>query len=323
MSKTYRNVAVLGAGTMGHALALVHALGGCQVRLQDLGDDALEKATALIAGACDTLVSAGRCSAAEAEAARARIACTTSLAEAVGGADLVIEAVVENAEVKREVFAAVDAAAPDHAVIASNTSYLDVFPLVPERRAARTMIVHWYTPPYIIDLVDVVGSEKTERALLEEMRDFLAALGKKPILLDRFIEGFIANRLQSAMGLEVYRLLDEGYASPEAIDASIKYGLAARMALMGHFMKADFTGLDMVQRALANRSYTPPEPRGRSTTLDALVARGRGGVMQGAGFYDYHGRPAVELMAERDRRLLALKAAIEKIEQGKGEDEAS
>ncbi|MDX6750152.1 3-hydroxyacyl-CoA dehydrogenase family protein (plasmid) [Geminicoccaceae bacterium 1502E] len=320
---TYRNVAVLGAGTMGHALALVHALGGCEVRLQDLTGEALDKARALIGGALETLQAAGGCTATEAETAQARITCTTSIAEAVQDADLVVEAVVENAGVKREVFAAVDAAAPDHAIIASNTSYLDIFPLVPERRAAHTMIVHWYTPPYIIDLVDVVGSEKTERAHLEQMRDFLAGLGKKPILLERFIEGFIANRLQSAMSLEVYKLLDEGYASPEAIDHSIKYGLAARMALMGHFGKADFTGLDMVRRAMANGTYKPPVPRGQSPALEALIAQGRGGVMDGAGFYDYGGRSPVELMAERDRKLLALKDAIETIEEGKGEDNAS
>jgi 3-hydroxybutyryl-CoA dehydrogenase len=318
MTVAYEHVAILGAGTMGHALALVHALGGCRVQLQDVSPEALARSEALIAAALGTLAEAGVCSEAAAREALSRIARTPDLARAVAGADLVVEAVVEDVEVKREVFAAAHRAAPVHAVFASNTSYLDIFPLVPAERARRAMIVHWYTPPYIIDLVDVVPGPETDLQLVADMRDFLLGLGKKPIVLRKFIAGFIANRLQSALSLEVYALLDEGVATAEDIDASIKHGLAARLALMGQLMKADYTGLDMVRRALANRAYRPPEPRGHSRVVDELMAAGRTGVMAGAGFYDYGGRPPAELFEERDRKLLALKKAIDESERGRG-----
>ena len=236
------------------------------------------------------------------------------LPETVAGADLVVEAVFEDPKIKRAVFAEIDGCARDNVVIASNTSGLDIFPLVPERRAPRTMIVHWYAPAYVIDLVDVVGSPKTSPALLEEMRDFLTGLGKRPILLKRFIVGYIANRLQEALSREMYRLLDEGYATPQDIDDSVKYGLAERMALYGHLMKSDYAGLPLLQKVLANRTYEFPPLRDRSDMLDRLVAEGKTGVMSGAGFFDYGGKKPAELLRERDRKLLALKKAIRAIE---------
>ncbi len=311
----FREVGVLGAGTMGHGIALVHALGGCTVRLQDNSPAALARAPELIRQAAAMLVEHGGLARADAEAAQKRITIGADAEATVHGVDLVVEAVVEDPNVKREIFAMVDRVAPEGAVIASNTSSLDVFPLVPERRARRTLIAHWYMPPYIVDLVDVVGSPKTDPALLEQMRDFLIKLGKKPVLLRRFLPGYIANRLQAALSLEIYKLLDEGYATAENIDDSIKYGLAERMALFGHVMKSDYTGLELLQKVLALGTYEPPKPTGRSATLDRLVAQGRTGVMAGAGFYDYGGKTPAELLASRDRRLLALKKALRQIEK--------
>lgn len=318
MSRRFDEVAILGAGTMGHALALVHALGGCSVRLQDVSPEVLEGAPGLIGAAFRTLVAAGVCGEEDARLAESRIARTADLGQAVAGADLVVEAVFEDTDVKREVFARAHQAAPEQAVFASNTSYLDVFPLMPTARAGRAMIVHWYTPPYIIDLVDVVPGPETEPQLIQDMRDFLVGLGKKPIVLQAYIPGFIANRLQSALSLEIYALLDDGVATAADIDASIRHGLAARLALFGQLMKADYAGLGLVRQSLANRAYWPPEVRGHCRTVDELVAAGRTGVMAGAGFYDYGGRSPVELFEERDRKLLALKKAIGDIERGAG-----
>ena len=210
-------------------------------------------------------------------------------------------------------FKALDEVAPRDAIIASNTSYLDVFPFVPEGRRARTLIAHWYTPPYLVDLVDIVGGPETDPAVVEEVRAICAAMGKQPIVMRKFVPGYIANRLQSAMGLEVQKLLDEGVATAEEIDAAIIHGIALRLPILGVLAKADFTGLPMMQLALTNRMYTPPEVRGRSESLDAAVAAGRTGVMAGAGFYDWHGADPAALFEARDRRLLALKQALRRI----------
>lgn len=304
-------VAVVGAGTMGHGLALVFALGGHPVRLTDSDPAALERAGALMGSALATLREGGEVEAswtAEKLAAAAR-RCPT-LAETVADAGFVIEAIVEQPEAKRGVFAEIDELTPADAIIASNTSYLDVFPLIPDRRQERALIAHWYTPPYLIDLVDVVGGPSTDPAVIACVRDMVAALGKAPIVLKRFVSGYVANRIQSAIALEVDRLLDEGYATPRDVDDAVIHGLALRLPILGQLAKADFTGLALIRDVLANRTYEPPPVRGRSDLLDKLVAEGRTGVNAGRGYFDWGGRDPAELFRERDRKLLGLKRAL-------------
>jgi 3-hydroxybutyryl-CoA dehydrogenase len=316
-------VAVLGAGHMGHALALVFALGGHSVRLTDNNPGTLAHAGPLMETALATLREAGELDVSwTAERLRAAVTRCPSLAETLQGAELIVEAIVEKPEAKRALFTEIDALAPDDAIIASNTSYLDIFPLVPERRQTRTLIAHWYTPPYLVDLCDIVGSDRTDPALIEKMRDVVAAMGKVPVVMRRFIPGYIANRLQSAMALEVNRLLDEGYATPRDVDDAIIHGLALRIPILGHMAKADFTGLLLTQAALANATYQPPPAPGYSTTLDGLVAQGRTGAMSGKGYFDWSDRSADTLFQERDRKLLALKRALRDIGPmlGKGGD---
>jgi 3-hydroxybutyryl-CoA dehydrogenase len=310
-----RNVAMVGAGLMGHGLALVHALGGCRVVMQDISADQLAAAPGLIAAAAGTLVDGGAITAAERDAALARISSEPDLETSVAGADLVVEAVAERADVKREVYGRVAAAAPAHAILASNTSHLDIFPLVPDALKSRAAIAHWYTPPYIIDLVDVVGGPEAGPQVAEALRALYAGMGKKPIVFSRFATGYIANRLQAALGLEIYNLIDEGIATPEMIDDSIKYGLAARMAFLGHLKKADYTGLGLVRQSMQNATYSPPARRGVSPAVERLVADGRLGVMSGGGFFDYASRPPAEWFRARDRALLKHKALVETVER--------
>lgn len=316
----FRSVAVLGAGTMGHALALVHALAGCTVHIYDNSPQQLSRADDLITSACDTLIAAGALDQGEAAGARDRIALCRDLAAALMSAELVVEAIVENPAAKTALFSEVDRLAPEDAVIASNTSHLDVFPLIPETRRPLSAIAHWYTPPYIIDLVDLAPGPETGSGVVARLESFYRRMGKRPVVFETFVQGYIANRLQSAISLEVAHLLDAGLATPQMIDQSIRYGLSLRMVLMGHLMKQDYTGLDMAQRAFANATYRPPEPRGRCDTLDRLIKDGRAGVMSGAGFYDYGGRTAEGLLRERDLNLLRLKALQTAIDAGGSND---
>ncbi|MBR0682366.1 3-hydroxyacyl-CoA dehydrogenase family protein [Roseomonas eburnea] len=307
-------VAVLGAGTMGHALALVFALGGHSVRLTDNSRETLARAQGLMETALATLAAAGEAPEGWTSAHLAQaVTRHEALADCVDGADLIVEAIVENPDAKRTLYAQLDAVAPAGAIIASNTSYLDIFPLMPAARQRTTLIAHWYTPPYLVDLVDIVGGPETDPAAIETVRAMVAAMGKQPIVMRKFVPGYIANRLQSAIGLEVQQLLDDGVATPEEIDAAIIHGIALRLPILGVLAKADFTGLPMMQHALRNRMYTPPPVRGRSESLDALVTAGRTGVMSGAGFYDWGGKDPAALFEERDRRLLALRKALREI----------
>ncbi|WP_246479806.1 3-hydroxyacyl-CoA dehydrogenase family protein [Kaustia mangrovi] len=299
-------VAILGAGTMGHALALVHALAGCEVRLFDVDRAVLDGARELIDGALRTLIEDGG-ETTDPGAIHGRIHLTPDLAETVGDADLVIEAIIEDADAKRVLFEKLDALAPDGAIFASNTSYLDVFPLMPEARAGTSVVTHWYTPPYLIDLVDLVPGPGCRPGLIEGLADFYRRAGKAPLVFAQMVPGYVANRLQAALNLEILRIVEEGWASPRDVDFAIRHGLAERLLVMGHMRKMDFTGLDMVRRGLAAGSYRPPVPTGKSPVIEAEIARGRIGVRAGAGFYDYGDASPEALFRARDRKLLALR----------------
>ena len=302
-----KNISVVGAGLMGHGIASVFALGGYKVTLHDLSEDALARAQKLIREVFRNLAEAGEIDGHGSSALKDRILCTTSLAAASAQADLIVEAVTEEAGIKRSLFSELDTCAPLSTLWASNTSSLNIFDLLPARRQAKALIAHWYTPPYIVDLVDVVPGPGTEPEAVAAVKDLLESLGKKPIVLSKFISGYIANRLQAALNLEVFFLLDQGYATPEQIDQAVKSGLGLRMPLLGLLRKADYTGLELIQQLLANKTYEPPQGLERSQTLDELIKMGRTGVMAGKGFFDYHGRSAEALFRERDLKLLALR----------------
>ena len=310
-------IAVVGGGLMGHGIALVLALGGHAVRITDSRPETLDKVPSLMAAALDTLREADAIEASWTPE-RLQVRRSLDLAETVDGASVVIEAITEDPEAKRALFAELDRLCPDETIIASNTSYLDVFPLIPARRQRRAIVAHWYTPPYIVDLVDVVPGPETDPAVVETVRDLVVGLGQVPIVLKRFIPGYVANRIQSAISAEVYHLLDEGVASPREIDDAIIHGLALRIPVLGHLAKADFTGITLLQHALKNASYEPPPARTRSETIVRLCAEGRSGVMAGKGFFDWGGRTPEDLFRDRDRRLLALKKAMREVGRMEG-----
>lgn len=304
-------IAIVGGGVMGHGIALVFALAGHRVRITDTRPETRALIPGLMASALATLRDADAAPDGWDHDRLARaVRIEAELPATVEGAGLVIEAITENPAAKGSLFAELDRLCGPETVIASNTSYLDVFPLIPEGRQARALVMHWYTPPYIIDLVDVVPGPGTDPSVIAAMADLVTGLGQRPVVLKRFVPGYIANRIQQAISAEVFHLLDEGYASPREIDEAIIHGMSLRIPILGHLAKADFTGLELTQRALRNRTYAPPGQRDRSETLDALCAEGRTGVMAGRGYFDWGGREPAELFRERDRKLLALKKAM-------------
>ncbi len=321
-SENTMQVAVIGAGTMGHALGLVHALGGCMVTVHDINAKVLAQAPKLIAEALKSLQDAGAVTQAEATAAVARISYSRDLAETVATAALIVEAVVEIAAIKRQVFAEIDRLAPPDAIIASNTSYLDVFPLIPKARQARAAIAHWYTPPYLIDLVDIAPGPDTSAETIKTLRKLYSDFGKVPVVFKKLIPGYVANRLQAALNLECLRMVNEGWVSAEEIDQSIRHGLTTRMAILGHMEKMDYTGLEMVRNGIASRMYHPPENTGETPVLDQQIASGRSGVAAGAGFFDYGDTPVEQLLRQRDLQLFQLKTQIRKI-TGQNDDDHS
>jgi len=308
-----RNVAVVGAGTMGHALAQVFAVHGCSVRLTDNRTGALAGALDMVRSNLASLVGAGRLSTEDGAQALARIHPVDRLEQAGDGADLVIEAVVEDIAVKQEVFATFDRVSPPHAILASNTSYLNIFEFLKTNRPGQVVITHWFAPPHIIPLVEIVCGPETSADTVAVLKQLLTAMGKRPIVIRKFLPGFIANRLQSALTQEVLFLLENGYATAEDIDAAAKSSFALRTPILGIMQRFDYAGLDLTQKILRNRQYVPPQVIDRSPSVDRLVAAGDLGVKTGRGFYDYGRRSPTELMQERDRRLLRLLDLLEEM----------
>jgi len=302
------NVAIIGAGTMGHALAQVFAQGGYQVSLNDVSEEILQQARRLIASNLETLCQAGVFDPAEKSSVlEERITYTTDLAPAVGTSELVIEAIVEDREAKKGLFSELDRLCPPEAILASNTSYLDIYQFVETKRPGKVIITHWFAPPHIVPLVEIVPGSQTTPETVAKVKKVLDGLGKQTIVLKKFLPGFIANRLQAALSLEVYHLLDNGYATPEDIDRATKASFGMRIPILGLVKRVDFAGLDLVQRILKNKSYTPPPVKGRSEVVDSMVSQGRLGVKTGKGFYDYGDSPIEETLRKRDVKLLKLR----------------
>jgi 3-hydroxybutyryl-CoA dehydrogenase len=155
--------------------------------------------------------------------------------------------------------------------------------------------------------------------VIATVRKIVADMGKVPVVMKKFIPGYIANRVQGAIWLEVTMLLDQGYASARDIDDAIIHGLALRMPILGHLAKGDFMGLMLLHDGMRNGTYPPPAQQTHSTVLDALIAAGRTGVLAGGGYFDRSGRCPGALFAERDRKLLALKRAVREIGTMRGE----
>ena len=302
-----RNVTIVGAGTMGHSLAQVFAHGGYKVWLNDINEGILSKAVGLVASNLKTLIELGFLQKEQLEPILSRIQTTTKIAEAGKEADLVIEAIIEDEAAKKDIFSKLDKVCPPTAILASNTSHMDIFKFVETSRPEKVLITHWFAPPHIVPLVEIVRGPKTSQGTVDTVKALLLDLGKKPIVITKFLPGFIANRLQSALGNEVFHLLDNGYATAEDIDTATKASFALRMPILGLVKRMDFTGLDLIQKVRHNATYKVPPQRMESKSVDNLVEQGKLGVKTGGGFYEYGGRSTEEIMKERDIKLIKLR----------------
>jgi 3-hydroxybutyryl-CoA dehydrogenase len=261
----------------------------------------------MISSNLKTLVELGLLDAMEPPAIISRFQTTTRVETAAEKAQFVIEAIIEEQAAKKKMFSELDRLCPSDAILASNTSYLDIFKFVETGRPDKVLITHWFAPPHLVPLVEVVKGPQTSDETVAAVKTFLTELGKSPIVITKFLPGFIANRLQAALRIESHFLLDNGYATPEDIDVASKASYGLRIPILGLMKREDFAGLDTVQRNLNNKQYQPPEVRGSSKTLDRLIEQGRLGVKTGKGFYDYRGRKPEELMRERDIKLIKLR----------------
>ncbi|WP_040791752.1 3-hydroxyacyl-CoA dehydrogenase family protein [Nocardia paucivorans] len=276
-------VLVAGAGAMGSQIAMVAALAGCDVTLYDLDPDAPGRALAHLGERMDAQVAKGRRAADEVADAFARL---TPVAEPTAEVDLVVEAVVERLEVKRALFAELDALCPASTILASNSSgFVPSAMASATNRPDRFLNLHFFNPALVMKAVEVVRGPQTSPRTVEAALEFVDRIGKIAIVLDKEIPGFVANRLLNAVRDEAIRLYEGGYADIEAIDT------AARTALgypMGPFELMDLTGIDIGYYTKLARFAETGDPADKpSATVTALVEQGNLGRKTGRGFYVY------------------------------------
>lgn len=278
-------VAVLGAGTMGHGIAQVCAAAGCDVRLYDVNEEAVTVGLTRIRGNLDKGIDRGKVTAAERDETLARLSTTTDLTRAADGADLVIEAAPESIELKERIFREVAAAAPDHAILASNTSSLSIDRIAEAvTRPERFLGMHFFNPVHIMALVEVVWGPRTSDEVRDTAVAFAGRLGKEPIVV-KDAPGFASSRLGVVLGMEAIRMVEQGVASAEDIDKAMELGYRHPM---GPLKLTDLVGLDVrlgiaeyLHETLGSDAFSPP------ALLRRMVEEGKLGKKSGQGFYSW------------------------------------
>lgn len=279
-------VAVIGAGIMGSGIAQIAAAAGHDVALRDLDQAALDRAETAIRTSLARMVKSERTTADEAERALARIARVTAVGDAVAGADVVVEAVPERLDLKHAVFAEVVDAAPTTALLGTNTSQLSITSIGAPLgdRAGSLVGLHFFNPPVMMRLVEVVRGLLTSDDTLARARDFVATLGKEVVVCRKDSPGFLTSRISAILRLECLRMLEEGLASPADIDKAIKLAFNHPM---GPLELGDFNGLDTYLDAVTGLAAAHGDRFTPTTTLRNMVAAGHLGRKSGRGFYAY------------------------------------
>jgi 3-hydroxybutyryl-CoA dehydrogenase len=307
-SLTGGRAAVIGGGLMGHGIAQVLASAGLDVVVSDPVPDAL-------ASVPDRIEANLRMLGTE-RSPLDRLSLEPDLQRAAAEAEWVFEAAPEDLCLKQELFAQLDAAAPAGAVLATNSSVMKVGD-VAARATHRERILgtHWWNPPFLVPLVEVVQGPDTDPEVVRSMLELLSALGKTPVHVRRDVAGFVGNRLQHALWREAFDLVDKGVCDPATIDTVIKAGFGRRLAVLGPMENADLVGLDLT---LAIHEYVLPgldPPSHPSSGLRERVGRGELGMKTGSGFLEW----SEERAAGVRRRVLEHLAAAASHHHDRGE----
>ena len=296
-------VAVIGSGVMGPGIAQTWLTAGHEVALADISRESLEEGKARIRESVNQmherkLLEKG------ADLYLPLLTATTSLPEAVGNASLVIECVAERPDVKQAVYNELDRLCPPDAVVVSNTSALPLPDMFPDFRPDRFFICHYFNPPEIIPVVELVKGARTDQRVVDWLKGKLEGCGKKTIALKGYKMGFLVNRIQTAMMREALYLVESGIIDPEDVDTAVTACVGFKSAWQGLFDTMDYIGLDTVSLACGviypdlDNSASVPE------IITRKVREGSLGVKTGKGFYDYTGEEGAGVLKKRREVLL-------------------
>lgn len=279
-------IAVIGAGNMGHQIAICAALSGFQVRCTDTNSDILDKAINFADNYLQERVNKGKLTEEAANQARVNLVFTPSVKEAAKDADLVIEAIIEKLDIKRTLFSQLDKICPPHTILATNSSYIVSSKIADATtRPDKVCNMHFFNPALVMKLVEVVKGPHVSDETVDSVMNAATKMGKTPVLLHKEIYGFLVNRLLQATRQEALKLLDMGIASFEDIDTAAKNGLGYPM---GPFQLLDLTGVDLAYDVGMEKYRESGDPADRpSPTVVEKFTKGEWGKKVGKGFYDY------------------------------------
>jgi 3-hydroxybutyryl-CoA dehydrogenase len=307
-------VAVVGGGMMGVGIAQIFAGAGHDVALQDVYQEALDRAPGAITANLTFLAENGLFPADGVEDAVGRVRTTTDLADACEGVDVVVECVFEDLKLKQDLFERLDAICPPDVVLCTNTSVMSITEIAEKaRRKERVVGTHFWNPPYLIPLVEVVRTEQVDPAVVDHTMELLRSVGKRPIDCKKDVPGFVANRLQHALWREAISIVERGIADAATVDESIRFGPGLRLPILAPMENADMVGLDLtyaIHDYILPHLEASPEP---SPLLKEKLDAGDLGFKSGKGFFDW---PPEAAEASRKRLVAYLVHVLGDPERG-------
>lgn len=305
MIMNIRNIAVLGTGTMGHGIALLSAKAGLNVKMYGRSDESLDRGMSSIISSLNRLTIQGTFSEMECQDIISRIRGVKTLEESAEGSDFIIESVAENLELKQDIFRKLDSLCKPEVILASNTSGLSPSEIANvTTHPERVVIAHFWNPPQLIPLVEVVPGEKTSKETMDITSEWIDFIGKKSVKMEKECLGFIGNRLQLALLREAMYIVEQGWAKPEEVDKAMEYGHGRRLSVTGPLCSADLGGLDIFNnissylfKDLCNYTET-------SAILNEKVKENKLGTKSGEGFYKWTKEDIESKQKERTEVLL-------------------
>lgn len=295
-------IAIIGGGLMGHGIAQVFACAGHAVRITDPSSEARDKILSRIGANLDDL-GLNR-------SALAHVEVCASLEEAAAGAQFVTEAAPEDLALKQDIFERLERAAPKDAILASNTSVIPITEIMRNLASkVRTLGTHWWNPPYLVPLVEVIRTAATSDATVATTLRLMASIGKQPVEVKKDVAGFVGNRLQHALWREAIALVAEGVCDAKTVDQVVKASFGRRLAVLGPLENSDLVGTDLTQAI--HRTVLPALDRSivPSPLIDRMVADGRLGFKSGEGFYAWGAESQAALRARVTNHLKAAAQA--------------
>ena len=301
-------ITVIGAGLMGHGIALVFARHGHEVTVQDPDENALASLHERVQQSLlDLQVPSD-----EIPAILEGIASQKDLANAVSEAEFLFEAAPENLALKQSLFVEIERAAPGYCVLASNTSVIPITQIMRDlREPERAVGTHWWNPPHLIPLVEIIRTQWTGDSVIESTFDLLESCGKSPVRVEKDVPGFIGNRLQHALWREAISLVEKGICTADAVDLVVRESFGRRLAVLGPLENADLVGTDLthaIHKQVLHDLERSPAP---SPLLESLVENGKLGMKSGEGFSKWASSDARKTSERVSKHLLALENILD------------